>query len=311
MLELHDLTRRFGSITAVDRVTFAAGKGETVGLLGPNGAGKTTTVALIAGLLRPDSGDILVGGRRPNGDTDPLKSKIGLVTQDLALVEPLSAADNLHLFAALYDLDRRAASRAVAEALELTGLSDRARSKVATFSGGMKRRLNLAAALLHAPEILILDEPTVGVDPQSRHAIFENLETLKRRGTTILYTTHYMEEAERLCDRIVIIDHGKVVADDTPRGLSKLVATTNLITVSLAGPHEIVDAGGLGGLPGVERVEATPGRVRVAVADVAATLPGVLLWLTGHGHRYDHVATERASLETVFLALTGRALRDQ
>jgi ABC-2 type transport system ATP-binding protein len=311
MLELREITKRYGSLTAVDRVTFAAAKGETVGLLGPNGAGKTTTLAMIAGLLRPDSGEILIGGRRLGGDTDPLKSKIGLVTQELALVEALTAAENLQLFAALYNLDRRATAPAVAEALDLTGLSDRARSKVQAFSGGMKRRLNLAAALLHGPEILLLDEPTVGVDPQSRNAIFDNLETLKRKGTTIFYTTHYMEEAERLCDRVVIIDHGRVIADDTPIGLSKLVPADSVITLSLADAGGVIDAGGLRDLPGVEGVESAPGSVRVAVADLAAVLPQVLHWFTSRGLRYEHVATERASLETVFLALTGRALRDQ
>ncbi len=311
MLELHDLTKRFGSLAAVDHVTFGAAAGEMVGLLGPNGAGKTTTVAMIAGLLRPDSGEVLIGGRRLGGDTDPLKAKIGLVTQDLALIDGLSAAENLRLFAALYDLDRQATRRAVADALELTGLAERARDKVRTFSGGMKRRLNLAAALLHGPAILLLDEPTVGVDPQSRNAIFDNLETLKRRGTTILYTTHYMEEAERLCDRVVIIDRGKVIADGTPQALSRLLPAANVITVTFDGAEVVVPAEGLGALPGVQSVDTAPGTVRVVVDDLGATMPAVLQWFTVHGHKYQHVATERATLETVFLTLTGRALRDR
>ncbi len=310
MLDLHDVTRRFGSLTAVDHVTFAAAAGEMVGLLGPNGAGKTTTVAMIAGLLPPDSGEVRIGGRRLGGDTDPLKSRIGLVTQDLALIDELSAAENLRFFAALYDLDRQASKRAAAEALNLTGLTERAQDKVKTFSGGMKRRLNLAAALLHAPDILLLDEPTVGVDPQSRNAIFENLETLKQRGNTILYTTHYMEEAERLCDRIVILDRGRVVADDTPQGLSKLVPAQNVITVTLGDAADALPADGLRALPGVQRVEADQGVVNVAVTDLASTMPSVLQWFTDQGHKYQHVATERANLETVFLTLTGRALRD-
>jgi ABC-2 type transport system ATP-binding protein len=310
MLELHDVTRRFGTLTAVDHVTFGAATGEMVGLLGPNGAGKSTTVAMIAGLLTPDSGEVRIGGRHLGGDTDPLKSRIGLVTQDLALIGELSAAENLRFFGALYDLDRQASKRAVSEALDLTGLTERAQDKVKTFSGGMKRRLNLAAALLHAPDILLLDEPTVGVDPQSRNAIFENLETLKQRGNTILYTTHYMEEAERLCDRVVILDHGRVIADDTPQGLTKLVPTRNLITITLDDAAGDVSADDLRAQPGVQRVEATQGVVRVAVTDLATTLPSVLQWFTGHGLAYQHVATERASLETVFLTLTGRALRD-
>jgi ABC-2 type transport system ATP-binding protein len=311
MLELQDVTRRFGSLIAVDHVTFSARAGETIGLLGPNGAGKTTTVAMIAGLLRPDSGEVRIGGRRLSGDTDPLKSRIGLVTQELALIGELSASENLRLFAALYDLDRKAARRAVADALDLTGLTDRAADKVGTFSGGMKRRLNMAAALLHGPEILLLDEPTVGVDPQSRNAIFDNLETLKGRGTTILYTTHYMEEAERLCDRIVILDHGQVIADDVPQALSRLVPNRNVIEVTFENSAETVPAAALQALAGVEHVDVAPGTVRIAVSDLAAAMPAVLQWLTEHGHVYQHVATERANLETVFLTLTGRALRDR
>jgi ABC-2 type transport system ATP-binding protein len=311
MLELKDVTRRFGSLTAVDHVSFTARAGETVGLLGPNGAGKTTTVAMIVGLLRADSGEVRIGGRRLSGDTDPLKSRIGLVTQELALIGELSALENLRLFAALYDLDRKAARRAVADALELTGLTDRAADKVGTFSGGMKRRLNMAAALLHGPEILLLDEPTVGVDPQSRNAIFDNLETLKRRGTTILYTTHYMEEAERLCDRIVILDHGRVIADDVPQALSRLVPSRNVIEITFENTIETVPAEGLRALPGVEHVDVAPGTAMIAVSDLGATMPAVLQWFTEHGHAYQHVATERANLETVFLTLTGRALRDR
>ncbi len=219
MLEVSELKKNFGSLVAVNGVSLRAGKGETVGLLGPNGAGKTTTVSMIAGLVRPDSGSVEIDGRRLAGDTDPNKRRIGLVPQDLALFDELTAEANLRLFAALYDLDGAAARRAIGETLELVGLADRAHDRVKNYSGGMKRRLNLASALLHDPQILLLDEPTVGVDPQSRNAIFDNLEVLKSRGKTLLYTTHYMEEAERLCDRVIIIDHGKVVANDTLQGL--------------------------------------------------------------------------------------------
>jgi len=247
MLNVKNLRKTFGSLVAVDDVTFAVEGGQLLGLLGPNGAGKTTTVSMIAGLLAADRGDVLVGGSRLSGDTDPLKRRIGLVPQDLALYEELSARDNLRFFGALYGLSGRALDQAISRAVDLVELADRLRDKVKTFSGGMKRRLNLAAGLLHDPDILLLDEPTVGVDPQSRNAIFDNLEALKRRGKALLYTTHYMEEAERLADRIVVIDHGKVIANDTLDGLQ-----------SLAG----VAAGG------------------------------------------------RATLESVFLTLTGRSLRD-
>jgi ABC-2 type transport system ATP-binding protein len=219
VLEIRGLRKTFGALAAVDDVSFAVEPGQLVGLLGPNGAGKTTTVSMIAGLIKPDRGQVLVGGHTLAGDTDPVKRKIGLVTQDLALYDELTARDNLKFFGALYSLSGSALDDAIAGALTLVGLADRMRARVKTFSGGMKRRLNLAAGLLHDPDILLLDEPTVGVDPQSRNAIFDNLEELKRRGKALLYTTHYMEEVERLADRVVVIDSGKVVANDTLAGL--------------------------------------------------------------------------------------------
>jgi ABC-2 type transport system ATP-binding protein len=246
MLTVSNLRKSFGSILAVDNVSFSVSPGQLVGLLGPNGAGKTTTVSMIAGLVTADAGEVRVAGRTLSGDTDPVKRRIGLVPQDLALYDELSARDNLRFFGALFNLSGKPLDIAIDAALELVELADRAADRVKTFSGGMKRRLNLAAGVLHDPDILLLDEPTVGVDPQSRNAIFDNLELLKRAGKALLYTTHYMEEAERLADRIVVIDHGRVIADDTLAGLQA----------------RVVSAGG------------------------------------------------RANLETVFLSLTGRSLRD-
>jgi ABC-2 type transport system ATP-binding protein len=225
MLTVTHLRKSFGTVLAVNDVSFSLASGQILGLLGPNGAGKTTTVSMVAGLLPPDRGDVLVAGKRLAGDTDPSKRRIGLVPQDLALYDELSARDNLRFFGALYSLTGRALDTGIDRVLTLVGLADRARDAVKTFSGGMKRRLNLAAGLLHDPDILLLDEPTVGVDPQSRNAIFDNLEVLKAEGKALLYTTHYMEEVERLADRIVIVDHGTVVADDTLAGLQARVAT--------------------------------------------------------------------------------------
>jgi len=224
MLEVKQLRKSFGSIVAVDDVSFTLRKGELVGLLGPNGAGKSTTVSMIAGLVTPDRGEVLIDGKPLTGDTDPAKRRIGLVPQDIALYEDLSARENLRFFGSLYGLTRGALEAAITSVLELVELADRARDAVKNFSGGMKRRLNLAAGLLHDPDILLLDEPTVGVDPQSRNAIFDNLEHLKAQGKALLYTTHYMEEAERLADRIVVIDHGRAIADDTLAGLQSRVA---------------------------------------------------------------------------------------
>jgi len=233
MLDINNIRKSFGSLVAVDDVSFSLAGGQLVGLLGPNGAGKTTTVSMIAGLLTPDRGEVLVGGKPLAGDTDPAKGRIGLVPQDLALYDELTARDNLRFFGSLYNLTGRALDDAIGKAMHLVELSDRLTDRVKTFSGGMKRRLNLAVGLLHDPDILLLDEPTVGVDPQSRNAIFDNLETLKGRGKALLYTTHYMEEAERLADRIVVIDHGKVIANDTLAGLQSRVAEVGGVRANL------------------------------------------------------------------------------
>ncbi len=309
MLEVKKLAKRYGQLTAVDGISFNAGRGQTIGLLGPNGAGKTTTVSIVAGLLQPDSGEVLIDGAKVTSDTDPVKLKIGLVPQDMALYEELSARDNLTFFAALYSLAGAKARSAIDEALKLVGLLDRASYKVSTFSGGMKRRLNLAGALLHDPEILLLDEPTVGVDPQSRNAIFDNLETLKKRGKTLIYTTHYMEEAERLCDRIVIIDHGKIVANDTLQGLHKLLPISNVLAVELDQPDRLKTQQ-IMELPHVETAELKQGVLRVGVHNLSGDAPGLLRWLSDNGHTYHHVSSEQPDLETVFLTLTGRSLRD-
>lgn len=309
MLEVKALKKSYGKIVAVDGVSLRADSADTIGLLGPNGAGKTTTVSMIAGLFPPDSGEVLIDGSPLHGDTDPVKRKIGLVPQNIALYDELSALDNLVFLGALYDLGGGILKRAIAEALDLVGLADRAKDKVGTFSGGMKRRLNLAAALLHDPQILLLDEPTVGVDPQSRNAIFDNLETLKKRGKTLLYTTHYMEEAERLCDRIIIIDHGKVIANDTLHGLHRMLPVTNVLAVELENPNGF-NPDPLRALPEVVSVEMQESVLRVGVKELTTGAPSILRWLADNRYSYQHVTSERPDLETVFLTLTGRSLRD-
>jgi ABC-2 type transport system ATP-binding protein len=220
MLQAHDLVKAYGGRTAVAGVSLAVAPGEIVGLLGPNGAGKSTTVAMLCGLTAPDAGRVLVDGVSLTPENAVhTKRRIGLVPQELALYEDLSATANLMLFGALYGLAGARLRERTRAALASVGLTERAADKPATFSGGMKRRLNLACALVHDPDILLLDEPTVGVDPQSRNAIFEHLHALRRAGKALLVTTHYMDEARRLCDRIVIVDHGRVVASDTLDGL--------------------------------------------------------------------------------------------
>ena len=307
MLRVNGLKKAYGALVAVNDISFSVDRGETIGLLGPNGAGKTTTISMIAGLVAPDAGEVLVNGLATRGDTNPVKRKIGLVPQDLALYDELPALANLQLFAALYEIGGAQAARVIDEALELVGLRDRAKDKVATFSGGMKRRLNLAAALLHDPDVLLLDEPTVGVDPQSRNAIFDNLEVLKARGKTLVYTTHYMEEAERLCDRLVIVDHGQVIANETLAGLYRLLPATNKLVITLVQP---LDAVYLREVPGVMGALVEGNKLSVSLNNLCDGAPAVLGWLTAGGHRYEGISTEAPDLETVFLTMTGRSLRD-
>ena len=275
MLQATDLFKSYGDTAAVAGVSFSAAPGEIVGLLGPNGAGKSTTVSMLCGIARPDRGTVTLGGESVAGDASPAKRRIGLVPQDIGLLEDLPALANLRLFGRLYGIEGARLEAQAGAALALVGLADKAHAKPATFSGGMKRRLNIACALVHDPEVLVLDEPTVGVDPQSRNAIFENLEQLRDRGKALVYTTHYLEEVERLCDRVVIVDHGRVVAADTPDGLKRQLPAKAVRRVEIEGPVD--DA---------------------LVADLAAR--GIVV-----------KGDAGATLEDVFLHLTGRALRDE
>jgi ABC-2 type transport system ATP-binding protein len=307
MLQAHELRKSYGSREVVAGVSFSAGQGEIVGLLGPNGAGKTTIVSMLCGLVAPDSGSIAIAGEAIRGDASEVKRHIGLVPQDLALYEDLSARGNLELFGALYGVSGTKLHERCTQALDLVGLADRAKDKPRTFSGGMQRRLNMACALVHDPDILLLDEPTVGVDPHSRNAIFDNLETLKARGKTLVYTTHYMEEAERLCDRVVIIDHGNVVASDTLQGLYRLLPAAESLELEVEGS---VDVKMLAREPGVKSAEQTNSKLTVGIDDLSRDLPMVLAWLAASGHAVRRVTSGHATLENVFLALTGRQLRD-
>jgi ABC-2 type transport system ATP-binding protein len=310
MLEVSGLHKRYGNLVAVEEVSFVAQPGEMVGLLGPNGAGKTTTVSMIAGLLKPDRGEVRIGGGVVRGETDPVKLRMGLVPQEVALHDELSARENLALFGAIYGLRGAALARAMDAAFEVAGLADRAQDRVSTFSGGMKRRLNLAAALLHGPQILLLDEPTVGVDPQSRNQIFNSLEELKRQGKTLVYTTHYMEEAERLCDRIIIIDHGKVMANDSLEAVRRLVPSVNVLEIGVENPGQDGWLDGLRAVDGVSAADWNGSTLRVTVQDLLESSPRVLVWLRERGYRCSHLNSQRADLETVFLTLTGRSVRN-
>ena len=307
MLQVQDLWKSYDTRQVVSGVSFSAAPGQIIGLLGPNGAGKTTTVSMICGLTVADKGGVLLAGERIDADTNAAKRKIGFVPQDIALYEGLSAIRNLETFGALYGLKGAQLRERSLAALDLVGLADRARDKPEKFSGGMKRRLNIACALVHDPDILLLDEPTVGIDPQSRNAIFDNLETLKARGKTMVYTTHYMEEAERLCDRIIIMDHGKVIANDTLAGLYRQLPASATLEIEMDGE---IDVAILKQQPGVQTASQENGRLTVGVDSLSATASCVLAWLDTNGHRVNRISSGRANLETLFLALTGRHLRD-
>ena len=307
LLQAQGLRKSYGARAAVVDVSLTVRAGELLGLLGPNGAGKSTTVRMISGLTVPDAGTITVGGVTLAQDEFGFKRRIGLVPQDLALFDDLSALANIELFGALYDLAKPQLKRRSREVLEMVGLAERAHDKPATFSGGMKRRLNIACALVHDPDVLLLDEPTAGVDPQSRNAIFDNLEALKRAGKALVYTTHYMEEAERLADRIVIIDHGRVVASGTLAELVRVLPAAQKLHIDIDGP---LDPAVLHPLPGVKQVRLEAGRLTVGLDDLALAAPAVLQVLAAHGASVRHLDSGRANLEDVFLALTGRRLRD-
>jgi len=309
VLEATGLRKVFGELVAVDDVTLHIAPKETYGLLGPNGAGKTTAISMIAGLLEPDAGQVVVDGQRVTTRTVRARAAIGLVPQELAIYPDLTGRENLDFFGKLYGLSGRALSARVDEVLETIGLTDRARDLTGEFSGGMQRRLNIGVGLLHRPKLLILDEPTVGVDPQSRNAILESVETLAGEGMAVLYTTHYMEEAERLCDRIGILDQGDVKAEGTRRELVALVGERDRI--SLTAPGALDDAAAAARrLDGVASVSARPGGIDVVADDASSLLPRLLSEVSATGAQIGGVEVAQPDLEAVFLHLTGKALRD-
>jgi len=307
MLEARGLRKSYGTRAAVVDVSLHVNAGEVLGLLGPNGAGKSTTVGMLCGLITPDAGSVTIAGAGIAAGADAFKRRIGLVPQDLALYEDLGALANVELFGALYGMPQALLKGRAAEVLALVGLTDRARDKPATFSGGMKRRLNIACALVHDPDVLLLDEPTAGVDPQSRNAIFDNLEALKRAGKALVYTTHYMEEAERLADRIVIIDHGRVVASGTLVELYRRLPAAQTLQLDIDDP---LTATAFDGLTGIQLLQLDVGRVTLGLDDLARDTATVMQALAARGVAVRHLNSGRANLEDVFLALTGRQLRD-
>jgi ABC-2 type transport system ATP-binding protein len=309
VLTCDGLRRTFGDLVAVDDVSFEVRAGETYGLLGPNGAGKTTTISIVAGLLTADAGSVTVAGKPVTTRTVQAKSQIGLVPQDLAVYPDLTARENIRFFGKLYGLASSRLSQRTEEVLDIIGLADRADDRVENYSGGMKRRLNIGIGLLHEPALLILDEPTVGVDPQSRNAILENVEQLGKRGMAVIYTTHYMEEAERLCDRVGIIDGGKLVAEGTRRELVGLVGSNDRIRITASGNLDsAVDEIRKGST--VQGVARTQDGIELVVADAGDVITEILAAITGVGVVVTNVDIDEPDLEDVFLHLTGKALRD-
>jgi ABC-2 type transport system ATP-binding protein len=309
VLECRGLRRRFGEIVAVDGVGFRIAAGETYGLLGPNGAGKTTTISMIAGLLERDGGEVTVDGEPMTTRSVRAKSAIGYVPQDLAIYPDLSGRENLMFFARLYGMPTAEARRRIAEVLTLTGLADRAGDQAKHYSGGMKRRLNIGLGLLHRPRLLILDEPTVGVDPQSRNAILDSVTALSGAGMAVLYTTHYMEEAERLCDRIGIIDHGRLIAEGTRDDLVRMVGEGDQVRLSAAGDLARA-AAGLAARSWVRQARALDGGIDLVVENARSELPAILSDVASGGVAIRSVEVTEPDLEAVFLHLTGRALMD-
>jgi len=308
VLRAHDLRKRYGSIEAVRGVSFQIAEGETYGLLGPNGAGKTTTISMVCGLLARDAGEVTLDGTPIDVGAVAAKAGIGYVPQDLAIYPDLTGRENLEFFGRLYGLQGARLRSRIGEVLETVGLTGRAGDRTDKYSGGMQRRLNTGIGLLHQPRLLLLDEPTVGVDPQSRHAILESIAALGKGGMAILYTTHYMEEAERLCDRVGIIDAGEIRAEGTQRELVAMVGEQDIVRLTVTGdvPGAAAD---VARVPGVVRADAKDTSIEILVSAAREALPR-LIAAAEEKADVKGVDVVEPDLEAVFLHLTGRALRD-
>jgi len=303
MIKAENLKKRYGDTVALDDVSFEVGKGETFGLLGPNGAGKTTTIQLLCGLLKPDSGMVTLDGKTDPGLVE-VRLSLGVVPQALAIYEELSAEENLRFFGRIYGLSGRQLKERIRDCLEIAGLRERSKDRVSKYSGGMKRRLNMVCSFLHEPPILLLDEPTVGVDPQSRNLIFDTIEGMKKQGRTIIYTTHYMEEAQRLCDRVAILDHGRILDMDSVENLIVKHGGPSHIEAEfeerLSSPDKIQ--------PFIEdkNIQFEETKIRFETSQPMESLA----MLNRSGVRFRSLKVQTADLEDVFLNLTGRRLRD-
>jgi ABC-2 type transport system ATP-binding protein len=308
MIRVQSLSKRFGEVRAVDSISFEVLPGELFGFLGPNGAGKTTTISMVSGLLRPNEGTVTIGELNLWERPREAKRLLGLVPQEVALYEEFNARENLFFWGGLYGLSRSELKGNVEEILTRVGLADRAREPVSRFSGGMKRRLNLAIGLVHRPKVLLLDEPTVGIDPQGRNAILEIIRAIARQGTTILFTTHHLEEAEKLCDRIAIMDHGKILQTGSVQELARIVGDRDVLT--LRGKFSASQLQHcLEGEP-VSLLSVHDGLASVNLLGERYGLAGLVTKLSQSGVELADLSVQKPTLESVFLKLTGRELRD-
>ena len=305
-IELRALCKSFGELQALDHLTFSFEQGKIFGLLGPNGSGKTTTINLISGLSTPTSGEVQVMGYDVRRHARRIRQMLGTVPQETALYEELSAWDNLDFHADLFGMPRGEKKARIMQMLELVQLQERKRSRVGTFSGGMKRRLALARALLHDPHLLYLDEPTLGVDVQSRRAIWDYILSLRDQGKTVLITTNYLEEAQALCERLAILDQGKLITVDTPEHLKQTYGGS-VVELETAQPSEVVDDIRL--LPGVKAVVQQGTHMQITTEAGSAVVPHIINLVTGHGV-LRQIAVREPNLDEIFLRLTGTALRD-
>lgn len=309
VLKITDLTKKFGELTAVDKINLAIEEGEIYGLLGPNGAGKSTTINMITGLLTSDSGKIEILDKDIRKHSKWVKQNVGIVPQDIAIYEDLTAYENVKFFASLYGLKGVELKERVGEALEFVGLSDKAKNFPKEFSGGMKRRINIACAIAHRPKLIIMDEPTVGIDPQSRNHILQSVMKLNSMGCTIIYTSHYMEEVEEICSRIAIVDHGKVIAEGTKDELKSIITDKNTILITVESIAK-VDADRIKEINGVASVDIDENVVKINSHKEVSNLDKIILYFTNNGIKIKNVESKTPDLETVFLTLTGRKLRD-
>jgi ABC-2 type transport system ATP-binding protein len=308
-ISVNNLHKNFGDLKAVDGVSFEVQPGEIFSLLGPNGAGKTTTISMLSCLLRPDEGDALVNGHSIRTDQMGVKAVLGVVPQEIALYNDLSARENLTFWGKMYGLRGAPLRARVDEVLEIIGLTDRARDRVGKYSGGMKRRVNIAVALLHKPQVIFMDEPTVGIDPQSRRNILDSVVALKNEGMTVLYTTHYMEEAQELSDHIAIMDSGRIIAFGTHNDLVRIVGQLDRITLTInVESGRVMEAWKLA--QGVKQVSAEDGTLTVLAEDSNQVLPRLFEAASAQGARITSVDIQEPNLEAVFLHLTGKALRE-